>query len=182
MKRTLAILLTVMLLVPGLAPVATAQSAPSGFVGVPNENISADMPDGESPPIPASDLEGDVLASQYASTLDVTLTTPERAEQLMAGDGTVVGNGDVALLLSDDTNHGAREVALPGAAIEDALGYTPMEVRGYHESGDQWTRSVENRNGYLVFEVPKFSTNTVTFTGVVELTGSPASDGARPSE
>jgi hypothetical protein len=178
MKWTLAILLTVMLLVPGLAPVATAQSAPSGFVGVPNENISADMPDGESPPIPASDLEGEVMASQYASTLDVTLTTPERAEQLMAGDGTVVGNGDVALLLSDDTNHDAREVALPSAAIEDALGYTPMEVRGYHESGDQWTRQVENRNGYLVFEVPKFSTNTVTFTGVVELTGSPASDGA----
>jgi len=105
------------------------------------------------------------------------VTTPDRAEDLVGSNANIIGAGDLALILSDDQHHAGREVALPAGAVHEQLGYTPKQVRGIHSSGSTWTRDVAYENGYLVFEVPEFSENGITFTGEVQITASPATDG-----
>ncbi|WP_169718999.1 hypothetical protein [Haloplanus natans] len=80
-------------------------------------------------------------------------------------------------MLKDDTHSQGRRVAIGAGAVKDALGYTPKRVYGTHEDGSKWSRAVTYDAGMLVFEVPHFSSNTVTFSGEVSLTGS-YSDGS----
>ncbi|WP_245154572.1 hypothetical protein [Halorussus marinus] len=174
-------LLVVVLLVasPMVGAIGTvgAQDAPDGFVGVPDTNIVEDLPVTENRSLTASDLKGSVMASDNASSLQVIVTTPERAGEYV-NSSEVGASGDTALVFQDETNHAGREVAVPASAIREAVGHTPNVVHGVHESGESWTAQVEARNGLLIFEIPEFSANSVTFEGTVSITGDPAVDGS----
>ena len=78
-------------------------------------------------------------------------------------------DGEFVLTLSDDRGHAGREVAVDAATLEDATGTKPEMTYGLHESGDEWTSEISYENGYAVFEVPTFSSNTVPFTGGVSI-------------
>ena len=155
----------------------TSSSPPPGFVNVPDANVESDLPPSTPMGEVASRMEGRVLASSNASTLDVIVTNPGRAKQY--SDGAVLGGGPIAIVLRDDVNHAGREVALPADVVRDVLGYVPDEAYGTHEDGSTWQRPTTVQGDSLVFEVPHFSTNTVTFASAVELTGSPAVNGTQ---
>ena len=171
--RKIAAVVTAVLIVasgmPVSSPVGTASAAPSGMVGLPDANVVVDVPADSTVP-GESAWEGDVMSSDYASTLEVTITTADRAESIT--NGSTVGTGDdVALVLRDDVNHEGRRVALPRAAVNNTLGYVPERVYGLHESGEQWSRAVQRQGNFLVFEVPHFSTNTITWSGLFTASG-----------
>jgi len=175
---TLAVVLVVLAGIPaGSTSAVAVDSGPSGMSAVPDGNIDVDVPDGQTPAIPAESLRGATYAGSNASSMSVTVTTPDRAEDLVGSNANIIGAGDLALILGDDQHHAGREVALPAGAVHEQLGYTPKQVRGIHSSGSTWTRDVAYENGYLVFEVPEFSENGITFTGEVQITASPATDG-----
>jgi len=175
---TVAVALVVLAGIPaGSISAAAADSGPSGMSAVPDGNINVDVPDGQTPAIPAESLRGSTYTGSNASSMSVTVTTPNRAEDLVGSNANLIGAGDLALILSDDQHHAGREVALPAGAVHEAVGYTPKQVRGVHSSGSTWTREVSYENGYLVFEVPEFSENGITFTGEVQITASSATDG-----
>jgi len=155
----------------------TSASPPPGFVNVPDANVESDLPPSTPMGEVASRMEGRVLASSNASTLDVIVTNPGRAKKY--SDGAVLGGGPIAIVLRDDVNHAGREVALPADVVRDVLGYVPDEAYGTHEDGSTWQRPTTVQGESLVFEVPHFSTNTVTFASAVELTGSPAVNGTQ---
>lgn len=174
---TVIVVLVVLAGVPAGVTSAQTSSGPAGMAAIPDANVAVDVPEGETPAIPAEELRGSVYASSNASTVRVTVTTPDRAEAIVGSNANIIGAGDLALILGDDEHHAGREVAIPAEAVQDALGYTPEEVRGLHSSGSVWTRDVAYENGYLVFEVPEFSQNSITFTAQVSINATPATDG-----
>jgi hypothetical protein len=180
--RSLA--LVAVLLVSTLAGVVPAtaladSSAPSGMVALDDSAISSEVPSGESLPVSVSDFEGGkVLASDHAASMSLTLTTASHADEVMGTDAARLDGDDMALVLSDDTHHAGREVAIEATVLRDARGYLPQTVNGLHDDGSPWERPVRYRDGFVVFEVPEFSANTVTFGGTVELSGDPATDGS----
>jgi hypothetical protein len=115
------------------------------------------------------------MASEYANTLEVIVTTPDRARGYLnvsdTGGTTLSGDRGIALVLRDDTHSQGRQVALDAGAVRDALGHTPKQVYGTHENGEEWTANVEYEAGMLVFEVPHFSSNSVSFSGTVSVSG-----------
>jgi len=125
---------------------------------------------GSGPPAHALDRIPDhaldnVLASRHADTLSVQFAP--------------TNSGSVALVVTDDQHSAGREVGIPTDALESALGRQPQVARGVHESGEQWTAPISYEDGHAVFEVPHFSTNTVTFSGTYTIDASPASDGSQ---
>lgn len=154
---------------------AQESGPPSGMVGVPSENVGP--PDhaqgggnGGGPPggvelpesVPTDAAAWSVHASKHAGDLGVTI-------------GEV--SGSPALVFSDDVNHDGREVAVDAMTLEETLGDRPTTAYGLHEDGSEWTSPISYENGMAVFEVPRFSSNTVTFDGEITLTGSPAENG-----
>ncbi|MFC7068083.1 hypothetical protein ACFQL9_00380 [Halobaculum lipolyticum] len=109
----------------------------------------------------------------------MTLTTPSRASDYLDNSSAVLGGDSdgLALVISDSVNHEGREVALPMSSVKAALGYVPDLVHGVHDDGSTWTRSVREESGLLVFEVPHFSDNAVTFESTVSVAASPATNG-----
>lgn len=163
----------------GSAPVGTAQAAPSGFVGVPSENVDEDVDATYSGALSAASLDGEVRASSNASTLEVVVVTARKAPKYQNSQvhgGNVITEGDVGLVLRDDVNHAGRDVALPVDVIREQFGYIPEQVRGAHENGSRWTSATRVEDGSLIFEVPHFSTQTVAFESEVRLTGTQATD------
>lgn len=178
---SLVLVLSVVGPAAGAASAATSSTSPSGFVGVPAENVGppdhANAPDSAGPPAgagPPSDLgppgdlpteaaAWDVLASDHAGDLTVEVGT--------------TADGRLALRLGDSVNHAGREVAVDAGTLVDAVGYRPEVVSGLHESGERWTATVRYEDGHAVFRVPRFSTNTVTFDAAVEISATPAEDG-----
>lgn len=180
--RGLALLLaTVLLLAPVLpfAAVGGAAAAPAGMSTIPDANVAADVPAGETIPLSASELEGGVMASQHADSLSVTLTTADHAASVMDADSAVVSGDGMAVVLRDDQQSAGREVALDAGLLQQALGYRPEAIYGTHEDGSTWTASAEYVDGYLVFDVPHFSSNTVTFSGEVTIDASGATNGTQ---
>jgi hypothetical protein len=178
-----ALALAMALVFSAVAPFAFATSAaalPSGLVGVPDSNVSEDVPVGSKPAVRATELQGSVMASEHAETLEVVITTPERARDYLAASGANVGGAGesgLSLVLRDDVHSQGRTVAIDAGAVRQALGYTPEQVYGTHEDGSEWSSRVSYEGGLLVFEVPHFSSNVVEFSGTVELSATPASDG-----
>jgi len=172
--RWIRALILVVVLVGGVitpvAPVGDARATPSGFVTIPDANVHEDLPVDQSLPISKEDLEGSVMVSDNASTTEIVVTTSERAAGYL-DNGTSVGGGSLALVIQDDTNHAGREVAIPADAVKGAIGRIPEAVHGTHEDGSEWTSQVRAQSGLLIFEVPHFSSNTVTFSGEVSVTG-----------
>ena len=166
--------LLALLLVASLAGpfVASAAAVPSGMVTIPDANVSEDVPVGSDAPINESRLEGNVMASEHAESLQVVATTPERAEDYLENGSVAGSSGSLTLVLKDDTHSQGRRVAIGAEAVRDAIGYTPRRVYGTHEDGTKWSRPVEYDAGMLVFEVPHFSSNSISFSGTVSATGS----------
>jgi len=172
--RWLRALILVVVLVGGVitpvAPVGDARATPSGFVTIPDANVHEDLPVDQSLPISKEDLEGSVMVSDNASTTEVIVTNGKRAEGYL-DNGSRVGSGELALVIQDDTNHEGREVAIPADAVKGAIGRIPEAVHGTHEDGSEWTSQVRAQSGLLIFEVPRFSSNTVAFSGTVVVNG-----------
>ncbi len=156
---------------------AQQSGAPSGMVGVPSEQVgpvdqASGGANGDGPPgdvqlprsVPTDAAAWSVHASKHAGDLDVAI-------------GEV--SGSPTLVFSDDVNHDGREVAVDATTLEETLGDRPPTAYGLHEDGSEWTSSISYENGMAVFEVPRFSSNTVTFEGTISLTGSPAENGTR---
>jgi len=162
-------------IVGSISLVGSAAAAPDGFVGVPDTNVEEDLPVGTNTSISAADLEGSVMASQNASSLQIVLTTPDRAEEYV-GSAVGGGGGGIALVFQDDKSHAGREVAVPADAIRESVGHIPKVVHGVHEDGSSWTSDVTARNGLLLFRIPKFSANSVTFDADVSIDAT-ATDG-----
>jgi hypothetical protein len=181
MKRILSVLLIIALVVSSSGTVAVAQTdVPAGMVGVPDANVTEDVPLDSSPPLSASELEGSVLTSDHAESLEVIVTTPERASDYLDDGTELSGSKGLSLVLQDDTHSAGREVAIDAGAVRDALGYTPERVYGTHEDGEEWSRQIEYQGGMLIFEVPHFSSNSVTFSSEVSISGT-YSDGSSVS-
>lgn len=184
MKRTLAVaaalLLVCSLAAPAIAAASvSAASAPSGMVEVPNDQITEDVPSGESIPVSAADLQGRVLASSgHADSLEVIATTPGHADAVMGSDANVVGSGQMALVFRDTSDHESREVAVDAGLLRQALGFTPETIHGTHSAGETWTSQAQYQDGYLSMQIQSWSSNTVTFSGSVSLQATPATDGS----
>jgi hypothetical protein len=183
---------------PVLAGSAVAQSdegGPPGFVGVPDERVSENVPDHARGKVPNASAFSGVQTDVGADTLAVEVTTwataQGREHACLATGGNSPGNGNsvsngqppfcedpkLALNLTDDVNHDGRRVAVPADALESALGYAPTTAHVAHESGEEYDVGVSREGSVYVFAVEEFSTNSVTFSGEVELTGDPATHG-----
>jgi hypothetical protein len=138
------------------------------MVTIPDTNVVEDLPVGASSQLTKADLEGSVMASRDADSLQVIVTTPERASEYVNGS-RVSGSGDRALVFRDNESHSGRDVAVPADAVRETVGHVPNVVHGVHEDGTSWTAEVEARNGLLIFNIPHFSSNSVTFEGEVSL-------------
>ncbi|WP_338740387.1 hypothetical protein [Haloplanus salilacus] len=172
MKRILSVLLVIVLVVSSSGSVAVAQTdIPAGMVGVPDANVSEDVPLDSSPALRGSDLEGSVMASDHAESLEVIVTTPDRASDYLNTSTELTGSNGISLILQDDVHSAGREVAIDAGAVRDALGYTPERLYGTHEDGEQWSRAIEYQGGMLIFEVPHFSSNSVTFSSEISISG-----------
>ncbi|WP_256403245.1 hypothetical protein [Halorubrum salinum] len=90
---------------------------------------------------------------------------------------TSVVDGDPALVLEDDRTHEGRWVAIDTAWFESEIGEVPQTARIEHESDGTYSTPVEVRGDEATFYVEGFSTNTVTFDGVLSVSASPAVDG-----
>ncbi|TKX78815.1 hypothetical protein EXE53_19210 [Halorubrum sp. SD626R] len=180
MRRALVAALAVMLVLSPIVPFAAvgpATAAPAGMATIPDTNVAEDVPDGETLALSASELEGGVLASDHADSLEVILTTAEHAPAVMEGDTASVTGDGMAVVLRDDAESAGREVALDAGKMQEALGYRPRAIHGTHEDGSEWTATAEYTDGYLVFDVPHFSDNTVTFSGSVDVSMDSATSG-----
>lgn len=157
-------------------------SPPGGMVGVSSENINSDLP-AQSPMGQEAESLADagVYTSEHADTLEVVVTSPGRAKTQYTG-GQLNGEGPIAIVLVDDHNSSAREIAIPAAELESILGHRPTAVFGVHQensedAGEDWSAPIEYDDGYAVFRVESFSSNTVTFSGGVSIDGQAATDG-----
>ncbi|WP_256403483.1 hypothetical protein [Halorubrum salinum] len=182
MRRATALAITIVVVVSTLAmplgaTVATAQSGPSGMVALGPDQVDEDLPDNPDVPIRASDLEGNVYASDHAGSLQVTITTPERASDHLGPNANVIADDDIAIVLRDDEVHEGRDVAVDVGVLEAGVGYVPEVAYGVHDSGEEWQSPVERDGTVGVFHVPEFSSNSVTFSGGIELSGNAAGDG-----
>ena len=190
MRQPVSVLLVSVLLVGsiiapfGIGLTGNSEAVPSGMTGVPSEQVTEDLPP------EAHGLRGEVLASNGAGTLEVISTTSERASDhvggrditpggrdVTPGDDGLSDEGEFALVLRDTENEAGRQIAVDKQSVEANLGYTPEVAWGVHESGERWASEVQVEDGYLLLDVPHFSTNTVTFSSTVNIQGDSAVDG-----
>lgn len=193
-KRTAALaiaIVAVSVLLVSMAgvPIAIGDSSPpSGMSGISADAIDSDIPacDDGGPPDHAGggnpicgvheDLQDQgVYVSDHAGTMNVTVTNPGQAKQYT--DGSVFGDGPIALVFSDDEHSDARDVALPTEVIEDIFGYQPPVAYGTYEDGDQWAAPIVYDDGYAVFEIPHFSDQVVTMEGEISISSDSAMSG-----
>lgn len=194
----------VLVLALAVAPIApfviapsSAQSAPSGMVGVSDSQISDIRAEQGAGGLEASELT--VYTSEHAETTSVSIVTAEQADEIAAGTAlpdvanqrvcsTPAGdknpNADCettpSLVISDEEHSAGREVAVRADPLEDALGYTPsfLTVRN-SESGEEWQYPTRIEDGWLIVDVEHFSSNTVEFQGTAEIDASDATDGSQ---
>ncbi|OYR81378.1 hypothetical protein DJ84_13100, partial [Halorubrum ezzemoulense] len=171
------VILVSMLAMPLGAGLATAQSGPSGMVALGPDQVDEDLPSDADVPIRASDLEGNVYASDHAGSLQITVTTPERASDYMGENANVVADDEIAIVLADDEVHEGRDVAVDLDVLEAGVGYVPDVAYGVHDSGEEWQSPIEQTDGVGRFHIDEFSSNSVTFSGGIELSGNSAADG-----
>lgn len=126
---------------PGSFESADLMSVPDGYT-------ETSTPDASKPP--------EVQASAGAQTMQVSV---------------VESDGEVALQLEDDRVHDGRWVSIPSQWFEAEVGGVPEVAYVAHSSGEQYQTQLYTRGGDVAFYVEEFSTNTVTFSGEVQVTG-----------
>lgn len=181
-ERLVTLLVALVILSSVVGPIALSQpvtAAPDGYVGLASSSVSTDLPSDSSVEITAADLQP--MTTDNASTTEVILTTPDRASDYLGPDasGVSLGNGDVAVVIRDETAHDGRRIALDAQALKTALGYRPGSVTGVHDSGERWIRSTSVEAGSVTFAVPHFSSNAVSFTSRVEVSSDGATNGTQ---
>jgi len=132
----------------------------------------------------ANDLIG-VPETHIDTIRDLSSTTaPDAPSEVATSDGsqtmrvdTTTVDGEPALVLSDDETHDGRWVSVPTAWLETVHGSIPETVTVQHESGDNYVEPVRVRDDSAAFYVREFSTNTVTFSGSVEINAAGAENG-----
>lgn len=162
-----------------IAPADAQTSGTEGMLALGDAQVSEDVPADADLPIRASDLEGAVYASDHADTLEVVLTTPERAEEYMGENASVLADDEIAIVLRDDEVSDGRDVAIDLEVLEEGVGFVPEVAYGTHEDGERWESAIEPDGTVGRFNVPHFSENAVTFTGGVSITADPATDGSQ---
>ncbi|EMA01824.1 hypothetical protein C437_15431 [Haloarcula vallismortis ATCC 29715] len=106
----------------------------------------------------------EVSASAGSQTMDVSATTVD---------------GEPALVLDDSRVHEGRWVSVPANWFNESVGGVPQTAYIEHESGESYATPTHVRGDDVAFYVEQFSTNTVTFSGEVVLSGSQAADGTQ---
>lgn len=194
--------MALMLLTSGIGAVVTfssqpASAAPPGFVTVPGDKVaksdtavnprkgvdnslSSSGKAGQGGPpagvgqggpprfvhdkIPDHALDN-VLASKYPDSTQIEFATTQ--------------NGGLSMVVTDDQNHDGREIAVPVEVFDKSLDRRPGIARGVHEDGTKWMDPISYTSEYAVFEIPKFSTNTISWSGTVHVNATPGDDGAQ---
>lgn len=175
---------------------ATQSAAPSDMVGVPSANVQDERPGDARGTLGPADLRPQ--ASQHADTTEVSIVTESQASAVVNGKelpevaaSNVCSNGQgnsaidcstdtsAALVISDDTHHEGRQVAVRAEPLRNELGHAPsfITVRNA-ETGEEWQTPVSQEDGWYIIDVEHFSSNTVSFSGEVSHSFSPASDGS----
>lgn len=208
MKRTLTVALVALAVVASMIAGASVGALASG-VGAPAqppndsnlpehsplaaESIDEDIPGELNSELPVSDSElvdrsrGHMTAANHADTMNATwiAVNKKTGRQIDQNAANAILNGDddvplaIAIVMGDDVAHEGRDVAIPIEIIEESVGYRPAKAYGTHSSGDQWNSTIGYEDGYAIWEVPKFSENTITWSSEVSITGNPSSDGAQ---
>lgn len=180
---------------------AAGAGPPSGMVGIPDGNVADIRADGIARNVTESDLEGAVYVSDRAATTEVSLVTIEQADEIARGaspsdvaheavcSSPAAGKNprfecdrSMALVISDDVHHEGRRVAVRTSVIREALGWVPESLTiANNETGEQWRAPASVKDGWLVASVEHFSSNSVTWTGTVDLSSPSATDGATMS-
>lgn len=181
LTATVLTLLMVVSMAGAFAPAAVAGSsgAPSGMAGVPAEQVEVNLPDHAAAELPSeAAIANGLYASSHASTLEIEVTTREAA----GGEGNVIPGGSIdgtefVIVASDDVNHDGRTLGVDRSILIEAFGSEPSIAHGQHSSGDDWATGIEYDGSYALIDVPKFSSNEITFSGGVALRGDKAADG-----
>jgi len=183
------------------SPPSETPTPPSGMVAVADDDISDLRPSAVRGNVTAGDLAGSVFVSEHAATTEVDIVTRTQAAEVANGaspskaaQNAVCGspaagknpvfdcNPKLSLVISDDVHHEGRRVALDADVVESALGYVPKRLAvANNETGETWTAPASVDDGYLVTDIKHFSSNSVTFTGTVEVNATPAQDGSQLS-
>ena len=179
----LAALMVLSIIAGSVALSGTAAAGPPGFVttgsGVSDQTVNPANPPQGKLPEQAQGTSGQTGPPEHALE-----KMPDHARQnVMASRGSMdvqwapTENGKTALVVTDDQTSDAGEVAIPIEAFEETRGEVPPLAYGVHESGERWTAAVTVSDGYAVFEIPHFSTNTIVWSGQFTLEAHPATDG-----
>lgn len=178
MAVVLAALILVSTVAPALATSAVAtSSSPSGMVGLADDQVSSNIPEQAKARIPTSADAWAPSSAKHANYMTVEVTTEARAKGKANSPRYDASTDDVVLNWTDDRNHEARTVAVDASTLEQAVGHRPTMAYGVHESGDTWSRPITYEDGMATWTIPKFSTNSVSFDGTLNLQASPAADG-----
>ncbi|MFC7047274.1 hypothetical protein ACFQH6_19365 [Halobacteriaceae archaeon GCM10025711] len=171
LKAAVFALLLATSLVAGVIP-ASAIGAPDGMVGIPDSNVREDLPAQAGLP-GATAFQGSVMTSRHADTLEVSVTTEGRAfGQAVADQARNGAPPKLAIQLTDNEHSQGRRVALPVEPIRNATGRVPhLAYVSNDETGEEWALPVERQGSLLVIEVPHFSTNTITWSGLFTASG-----------
>jgi len=147
------------------ASIADHDGPPPGMVGVPSSNVGPPAHAGPSAHanIPTDAAAWSLHADKHADTLELEI------------DAT--SSGEPVLRAIDDKNHEGRTIAVDATTLADAVGHRPAVAHGDHSSGEEWSAGIDYENGYAKIDVPKFSTNEITFDGEVNVRGN-VSDGS----
>jgi hypothetical protein len=141
-------------------PTDASQAAPTE----PGESEMYAVPDTRTQTAAEEIEPPEVAASAGSQTMDVT---------------TKRADGGVVLELSDERTHDGRWVSVPTKWFNEALGEMPEVAYVEHENGSTYSANVHVRGDSAAFYVRGFSTNEVTFSGEVDVSANPATDGSQ---
>ena len=179
-----ALIMVLSMVAVGFAPAAAGAGAPGDAInqqgpagdddigppdhaGIPSENVEVRDRAGGAPG------QGGPPAHAEAWGLSASSHGADMAAEIVL-DGDRLDR----VVLSDEVNHDGREVALSLEALEEGVDELPDRVYGVHESGEEWSSELRVEDESVVFDVPRFSTNEVSFVGEISIEADPAEHGA----
>jgi len=180
-------LVTVAAAAPALlapSPSPTTESATNGTVYTETPETDQTDDTGDDGPIQDMNNEGRQPETDLSKVPDSHVQSNGTAPPVSASTGaqtlrvsTMRIDGKPALNLTDSRQHDGRWVSVTTAWLKSEYGTIPEVVGVRHESGGSYSESVHVREDKAVFWVRGFSTNVVTFGGVLEIVGKPAASG-----
>lgn len=188
LRSTAVIALAMLLCAGAVAPFVgsvAAQSTAPGMDQVPTSNIEVDLPAQAKQNVPSeARISDSIAASKHADSLEIEVTTADRLGPDQPGNQIPInqaGQSDQQLVIvaSDDQVSEGREIAVDRQLLEESVGHEPDVAFGLHDSGERWSSGIRYQDDRAVLEIPHFSSNTVSFESRVEISATPADDGAQ---